>query len=159
MECAVTPIVPAFAVVTSGIGTEQHAAGFQAGAKLPQDARLFLAGNMEQRGIGVNSVKMVVGKIEGEEVLLPDVAPAVASRHPGELRGAIKTGRPVSQRDEGLEITSRSAPEIQDDKRWLALDMLQQAGDVLADIVIAGSLPEALGALVVMAQGEINDVL
>src|SRR5690606_20796154 len=50
------------------------------------------------------------------------------------------------------EVTPRAAVEIEDREWRLALDMAQQFGDVLADVVVAGALPERFGALVVVGE-------
>ena len=51
-----------------------------------------------------------------------------------------------------LEVAPGPAAEIQDRERPLALDGLQQRRNILADIMVAGALPEILGTPVVMVQ-------
>src|SRR5215210_688457 len=59
--------------------------------------------------------------------------------------------------DKGFQIAPRAAAEVENRKWEIALDMPQQRLEVLADVVIARALPEALGGPVVMAQGTPGD--
>jgi hypothetical protein len=60
----------------------------------------------------------------------------------------------VAEGAEGAQVATRAAAEIEDPVGRLGLNMAEQGGDVLADIVVAGALTEALGTLLVMLQGE-----
>jgi len=64
----------------------------------------------------------------------------------------------VAQSGEGLEIAPRPAAEIEDRERRRALEVPQQLGDVLADVVVAGSAPELVRALVVVLERGARDV-
>ena len=65
----------------------------------------------------------------------------------------------MAEVDETLEIASRPTAEIKDEKRRRAFDAPEQRLDVLTDIVVTGSLPKPFGSPVIVAQGEIGDVL
>ncbi|MCY1561400.1 hypothetical protein D9M68_986540 [compost metagenome] len=55
---------------------------------------------------------------------------------------------------EGAQVAARAAAEIENPVGRLGLDMAEQGGDVLADIVVAGARAEFLGAVLIMGQGE-----
>jgi hypothetical protein len=52
----------------------------------------------------------------------------------------------MAEPGERHEIAARSAAEIEDRKRRITLNVLQQSRDVLADIVIARAAPKIVGA-------------
>src|SRR5688572_262822 len=137
---------------------EQHTTRFQGGVQFQQHARQLLAGYMKQRRVGEYAVEMAIRQIELEEILLPYFAAAVAARHYGQARGAFQTYRDVAELGERLEVASRSAAEIEDRERRVALDGSQQRFDVLADVVIARALPEIPGMPVVVLQREAGDL-
>ena len=65
----------------------------------------------------------------------------------------------MAQRLEGVQVAPGPAAEVQQvEGRWPG-HVLQQRGDVLADVVIARALPVALGVLLAMRQGACGDVL
>src|ERR1700750_2701448 len=97
---------------------------------------------MKQRGVCEHAIEFVIRKIELEEILLPYFAPAMGARHCGEVRGAFQTYRDVTRFGKHLEVAPRPATKIEYRERRLAIDVLQQRRDVLADIVIARAFPE-----------------
>src|SRR5262245_63129943 len=97
--------------------------------------------------------------MELEEIVLPHFAAAVGTRHYGELHGAFQTNRDVTEFGKRLEVASRPAAKIEDFERRFIPNALQQCRDVLADVVIACSLPELCSMLVVMFQREVGDFL
>lgn len=58
-----------------------------------------------------------------------------------------------------LQIAARTAANIEYGVWWLSFDVLQQRLNVLADVVITRTFPELPGALVVMSQRDIGDML
>jgi hypothetical protein len=60
----------------------------------------------------------------------------------------------MAQGLEGAQIAAGAAAEIQQGEGRLAVDVPQQGGDVLADVVVAGAFAEGLGAVLVVLQGE-----
>src|SRR5690606_41756055 len=78
---AIARAVPAFAVVAPRVGTEQHAAWFQAVVQLAEYLGQLLVRDMEQAGIGEDAVERSRRQVEGEKVLLPDFAAAVGAGH------------------------------------------------------------------------------
>src|ERR1043166_2794364 len=153
---AVAPAVPALFIVAARIGAEQHAARLQAGAQLPQYARQLFARHVKQRGIGEYAVEISRRQVELEKVLLPHFAAAMSARHFGKARHPFETDGGVAAPDELLQIAARPAAEIEDRERRLSLDVLQQRGDVLADVVIARALPEVLRAFAVVPQSALR---
>src|ERR1700722_3688295 len=113
---------------------------------------------MKQRRIGEYAVEMLLRQIELEKVLLPDLAAAEGARHGGKFRGAFQADSDMAEIDERLEIAPGPAAEIEDRERRGARDVLQQRRDVLADVVIARTTPEVLGALVVVRQRDVGDL-
>ncbi|KAG1256624.1 hypothetical protein G6F65_016241 [Rhizopus arrhizus] len=92
---------------------------------------------MKQHGIGEDAVKAFGGQRQFQEILVPDFAATGRARHGDKAGRAVQPHRPMAQRDEGLQVAAGSASQIQDVVGRLALDMPQQRGDVLADIVVA----------------------
>jgi hypothetical protein len=105
---------------------------------------------MEQRGVGENAVKVRGRQLEMQEILLPDVAASRVTRHCNEALGAIEADRAMAQCGEGLEISPRPAVEIQNRKRRLDFDMVQQRRDVLRDVVVARAVAEIFRVRVVL---------
>jgi hypothetical protein len=64
----------------------------------------------------------------------------------------IVAGRSVPERRERLEVTPRTATEIQQFEGWRLLNGLQQRVDVPAHVMIACAFPVAAGMLVVVRQ-------
>src|SRR4051794_21698938 len=112
---------------------------------------------MKQRGVGEHAIKLIIRKIELEEILLPYIAATVGARHGGKVRGTFQTYRNVTEFGKHLEVAPGSATKIEYRERRFAIDVLQQRRDVLADVVIACALPERLGAQIVMFQREASD--
>jgi hypothetical protein len=67
-------------------------------------------------------------------------------------RRAVQADGPVSHRQESLQVTARSTPEIQDIEGRLAVDVTQQGGDVLADVVVLRAGLELIGVLFVRGE-------
>src|SRR5688572_17586810 len=139
------------------VGGEQHAARFEGGVQLQQDARQLLAGDMKQRRVGEYAVETAIRQVEVKEILLPNFGAAVGPRHGGQARGAFQAYGDVTELGECLEVASRPAAEIEDRERWVALDGSQQRFDVLADVMIARAFPEILGVPIVVLQREAGD--
>ena len=73
------------------------------------------------------------------------------------MLGAFQTDRIVASFDERVKIAPGPAAEVEYCKRGLALDVLQQRFNVLADVVMARTFPELFGTLIVMLQCESGD--
>src|SRR5713226_3365796 len=105
---------------------------------------------MKQRGVGEHAIETVIRQIDLEKILLPHFAAAMDARLCGEARGAVQTHRDMTEVGKGLEVASWAAAKIEYRERWLAVDILQQRHDVLADVVIARAFPEVIGATIVL---------
>ena len=81
----------------------------------------------------------------------------MGSRHGDEMLGAFQTDRIVASFDERFKIAPRSAAEVEYCKRGLALDVLQQRFNILADVVMTRTFPELFGTLIVILQCESGD--
>ena len=147
---AIAPVPIALFVGTARIRAEQDAVVPQGRPQLPQDQRQTLARDMKQGGIGEDPIEALVGKIERQEVLLPDLAGAVGGGHGDETSDRLYAYRPMAEFGKGLKIPPGSAPEIQDRPWAPGAKRREQRGPVLADIMIARGLPEGLRALLVM---------
>jgi len=84
-----------------------------------------------------DAIEMAVRQIKLEKILLPHLAAAVGARPGDKRRGTFQPDRSVTERGKRLEIAPGSAAEIEDFERRIALDVLQQSRDVVADIVVA----------------------
>jgi hypothetical protein len=83
----------------------------------------------------------------------------MGARHGDEMLGAFQTDRIMAPVDERFEVAPRPAAKVEYCKRRLALDVLQQRFNVLADVVIARAFPELFGTLIVMLQRTLGDGL
>ena len=119
--------------------------------QLEEHPRQRPARHVKQGSVREHSVETAGRQIELEEVLLPDLAPGVRARHHRQALRALEPCCDVPEPGERLEIAPGTAAEIEYRVRWPAFDRPQQRIDVLPDVVIARSLPEALGVPVVMS--------
>lgn len=154
MICAIAPTAPAFFISSVRIRAKQHAAGFQTGMQLQQDARQLLAGDVKKRRVGEYAIEMVLWQIELEKILPPNFAAAVGARHGGEAWGAFQTYRDMAEFGEDHQVAPGPAAKIEEPEGPFALDILQHCRDVLADVVTARAFPEIFGASVVILQRE-----
>ena len=97
-------------------------------------------------------------QIELEKILLPDLTAAVGARHGHEFRGAFEADGNVSEPGKCPQVAARTAAEIQNPIRRLGFDMTQQRADVLAHIMIAGTVAKIAGVLVVVLQRQIDNL-
>src|SRR5207249_11375765 len=109
---AVALAVPAFLVTAVRIRAEQHPARLQRCAQLSEHARQLLAWHVEQRRVGEHPVEARRRQLQPEEVLLPDLAAALLSRHRREARRAFQADHDVAERGERLEIAPGPAAEL-----------------------------------------------
>jgi hypothetical protein len=72
--------------------------------------------------------------------------------HGDKLGTAFQTDGLMPHIGEGLQIPPWTATEIQDIERGRSGDVPQQGLDVLADIMILGSVPEIFGIPVIVTQ-------
>ena len=68
---------------------------------------------MEQRRIRKNAIEMTRRQIEGEKILLPNVAPTVGTGHRHKFFGPIQSDGAMPKTREGCEIPTRAAAKIQ----------------------------------------------
>src|SRR5271169_440673 len=154
---AVAPTIPAFLVMAVRVRAEQHTTRFQTCVQFQQHARQLLARYMKQRGVGEYPIEMAIRQIKLEEILLPNFAAAVGTRHFGKMLGAFQTDRDVTESGKHFEVSARPAAKIKYCETRLTLDVLQHRRDVLTDIMIARAFPELFGTLVIMYQCEVGD--
>jgi len=155
---AVTAMVPAFLIRSARVRAEENAARLERRPQFGEHARQCAAWHVKQRGVGENAVEAIVRKIEREEILFPHL-PTVFARHRGKSRAAFQTDRRMTEAGKGPKIASRSAAQIEDRRRRISLDVLQQGGNVLADIVALSAFPEFLGSIVIMLQRAGGDAI
>jgi hypothetical protein len=151
-KCAVTPLLPAFLIKAAWVRAEQHAIRFQSRAQFQQHAWQLLAWDVKQRGVGEYAIEAIFRQIELEKILLPHFTTAVDARHCRETRGAVQTHREMAKIGKGLKVTAGPA-KIKYRERWLAIDMLQQRHNILADVVVAGACPEVICTMIVLVRG------
>lgn len=96
--------------------------------------------------------------MQAQEVLEPDFAAAGGAGHGDEAGGAVQADGAVAEGGESLEVAAGAAAEVEDVVGRLAVDMAQQRGDVLADVVVARAGLEGLGAFFVVGQGQFGDL-
>src|SRR5664279_5673774 len=68
---------------------------------------------MKQRSVGVHAIKMIVRKIELEEILLPYFAATMSARHHGEMSGTLQTDSYVTEFRKHLEVAAGAAAKIE----------------------------------------------
>jgi hypothetical protein len=71
---AIAILIPALLILPTGVRAEKHAAWFETGVQLEQDARQLLARDMEKSGVGENAIEKVLRKVEHKEILPPHFA-------------------------------------------------------------------------------------
>src|SRR5215510_4630049 len=106
------------------VRTEQHAAPLQRSAQFEQHTWQFLAGHMEQRGVGEYAVEVILRQIEFEKILLPHFAAAIGARHLDEAHGAFQAHRYMADLTKRLQIAPRPAAEIEYRVGRFAFDVL-----------------------------------
>src|SRR3954465_12035286 len=105
---------------------------------------------MEQRCIREYAVEPRRRQVEPQKILLPHLAATVRPRHFHEARGTLQPNRHVAKSGERFQIASRPAAEIQNGEQRLRFDVIQQRGDVLADVMMLRTLAKIRGALIVV---------
>ena len=150
--CPVTLAIPAFLIVSPGVGTQQYATWFQGGVQFAQHLFQLLRRYVEQRGVGEDAVEVFCRQFKLEKVLMPYFTATVLAGHLGEAFSAVEPDRYMPQAGEGLQIAPRAAAKIQKGKWRAALDMPQQCVDVLAHVVVASPFAKAFGTLLIMLQ-------
>ena len=114
---------------------------------------------MKERRIGEYAVETALRQIELEEILLPHFAAAGGACHGDEGGRALQPDRSVSAGGERLEVTSRSATEIEDRKGCEAFDVAQQRFNVLAHIVVTRTRAKFLRSVLVIGKCARGDLL
>ena len=107
--------------------------------EVPEDPGELAGRHVEQRGVREDPVEAGEWQVEREEVLMQHLAVRRGARHRDKLDRAVQTDRLVAERGERTQVPAGPAAEIENDVGWLALDCLEQGGDVLADVVIGGA--------------------
>ena len=80
-------------------------------------------------------------------------------RHFNEVCGAFQTYCDMTELRKHLEVAPRPTAEIEYRERRLTLDVLQQRGDILADIVIVRAFVKILGIPVVVLKRQIGNFI
>src|SRR6185437_15370179 len=107
---------------------------------------------VKQRGIGKHAIEIFRRQIELEEILTPNFTTAVVLSQLDKALGAVQANGLMTQVAEDRQVAPRSAPEIEDAKWAWTRKAAQQGISILADVVIARTLPKALGVIVIMRQ-------
>ncbi|MNL30953.1 hypothetical protein D3C87_1527190 [compost metagenome] len=113
---------------------------------------------MKQHGIGEDAIKACRGQRQLQEILVPDLATGCGARHLDKAGRAVQPHRSMTQRGKRLQVAAGAAAQVQHVKRRFALDMPQQGGDVLADVVAACAGLEVHRVFFVVRQGQRGDL-
>ena len=105
---------------------------------------------MEKGGVCEDAVEMFRGKFELEKVLLPNFTATVVARQLDKTLCSFESDCFVSQFFESLEVPSGPTAEVENSKRSLADEMLNQRVAILTDVVIFCALPKTLNILIIM---------
>ena len=119
--------------------------------QLAQGLRQRVSWNVKQRGVGEHAIEMAIGQFEPEKILLPYLAAAVGAGHGSEARSSVQSHGNMAEFGEPLQVTPRSAAEVKYREGGLGLDVVQQRRDVLANVVIARTVPIILGVQIVIS--------
>ena len=149
--------VEALLIRPARVRGEQDSAGPKTGAKLREHPLDLLPGHVEEGRVGEDPVEALLGQIEGEEVLNPDFAPALLTRRGHERLAAVEPDGRVAEFAQGREIPTRPAAEVEDVVRGHAGEVREQRVDVLRDVVVASSPPEAVRSRFVVGQRDPAD--
>src|SRR5690606_9733712 len=120
---AVARAVPAFLILTTRVGAEQHAAGLECRVQLAKHARQVLLRHVEQAGVGEDAIEMRGWQIQFEKALLPHLAAAVGLRHGDELGATVEADGLMAEPAEGAQVAPRTAAEIENAPGLLTFDM------------------------------------
>ncbi|EDM81556.1 hypothetical protein PPSIR1_21604 [Plesiocystis pacifica SIR-1] len=155
---AVAQPLLALDVGAPGVAAKQHAARHQGAAKVPEHPAELLRGHVEEHRVGEDAVEALGGQVEGEEVLMPDLAPGRGPSHGHERGRAVEADRVVPARAEGREVAPRPAAQVEDALGRRPGQVAEQGVHVLRDVVVLGPLAEVLGALLVVGHGRARGV-
>ena len=111
---------------------------------------VFLRWEVLQQIRDEDAVEMFRGKFELEKVLLPNFTATVVARQLDKTLCSFESDCFVSQFFESLEVPSGPTAEVENSKRSLADEMLNQRVAILTDVVIFCALPKTFGILVVV---------
>jgi hypothetical protein len=114
---------------------------------------------MEERSVRENAIKALARQIKLVEILQPDLASGVGTCHCSKGGCALQPDSGVAESLEGFEVAARPTPEIENHPRRLAVDMPQERGDILADVVILRAGAEVLSALLVVCERRSSDLV
>ena len=106
---AVAVPIPAFLIGSSRVGAEEDSAILQARIELLKNSRKVLAWDVEESGVGEDTVELLVCNLEFEKILMEDLTARVGSGHAAEVLAAIESCRMVSTGSKIGQIASRSA--------------------------------------------------
>src|SRR5256714_808461 len=149
---SVAAAIPSFFVLAVRVRAEKDSARLERRAQLAQNARQFLRRDMKQGSVCEHAVEPACGQIQLEKVLLPHFAAGMIARHRREALDSIDADRRMTQLGEGSKVAAGPAAEVENRERRAALDALQQSLDVLADVVIARTFPERIGAFLIVVE-------
>src|ERR1039457_2451091 len=152
MVGAVPAAIPSLLVVAVRIRAEKDTARSQRRAQLAQDTRQFLRWNMKQGRVGEHAVEAVGRKVQLEKILLPHRAAGVLARHRSKAPDAFEADRGMAELHQRPEVAARSAAQIENREGRRTLDVVEQGADVLADVMVARSLPERIGTLAIVIE-------
>ena len=114
IKTRIASISPALVIVAAWVGAKQHAVRLERFPQLGQHAGELLTRNVEESGIGKNTVKVCSREIELQKVLLPHLAARVLLGHADETFSAVEADSDMAQFAKDLEITARTAAKIED---------------------------------------------
>ena len=89
IKIRIASVLPALVIVAARVGAKQDAVHLERFPQLSQHAREFLTGNMKERGIGENTIKVCGREIELQKVLLPYLTARVLFGHADKAFSAI----------------------------------------------------------------------
>ena len=143
---------PTLLVFSARVGAEQNTARFQRCPELLENARQLLTGHMEQRCVGKDAIEIFRRQIELQKILAPDFTTAICSGQINEALGAVQADSCMTQFTKRLQVSPRSAAEVENAKRSATEKGVQEGVSILADVVIARALPETVSVLIIMCQ-------
>src|ERR1700733_9855121 len=153
VEIAAVPLaVPTLLVVAARVREKQNATRLERVVQLAEHARQVRAWYVKQRRVREHSVEVSGRQIQLEEVLVPHLAARVRACHLDEALAAIETDSLMGSCEEGLQVATRAASEVQDPERWRAGNRRKQGVDILGDVVILGPVPKAARVRLVVPQ-------
>src|SRR5262249_8145654 len=109
-----------------------------------------------ERRVREDPIERLLGKRQGQEILLEHVAPRVRASHPSELRTPFEPDGAMTERMKMAKVSPRSASEIEEREWRRSLDRAEKSVVILANVVTLRAVPELPRRAAVVGECEVG---